>query len=125
MQTVFVIDDNKPTADVLCSMLEMLGVKAVPSYGARSALLLLDQTKPAAIFLDLNMPGVNGLEILAFLKREPRLKDVPVIVVTSDDQAETRRRVQRAGALELIVKPATMEALEAALARAGVRTADT
>jgi len=122
-QTVLVIDDNRATADVLCSMVEMLGVRVVPAYGARSALLLLDQVKPAAIFLDLNMPGVNGLEVLAFLKREPRLQKVPVIVVTSDDQPATRRKARQAGALDLIVKPATVEALEDALVRAGVLTA--
>ncbi len=122
MHRVLVIDDNKATADVLCSMLGMLDVEAVPAYGARSALLLLDQVKPEAIFLDLNMPGVNGLEILAFLKREPRLQNVPVIVVTSDDQPETQRRARQAGALDLILKPATLEALEAALVRAGVLT---
>ncbi len=122
MHRVLVIDDNKATADVLCNMLGMLDVEAVPAYGARSALLLLDQVKPEAVFLDLNMPGVNGLEILAFLKREPRLQKVPVIVVTSDDQPETHRRVREAGALDLIVKPATLEALEAALVRAGVLT---
>ncbi len=117
---VLVVDDNVSMADALCSMLSLLDVEAVPAYGPRPALEMLDRVQPAAIFLDLNMPGVNGIEVLGFLKREPRLENVPVIVVTSDDQPETHRRVRSAGALDVIVKPATLEALERVLKIAGL-----
>ena len=120
MAKVLVVEDNVPMADALCSMLSLLGVEAVPAYGPRSALEMLDHFQPAAVFLDLNMPGVNGIEVLAFLKREPRLENVPVIVVTSDDQPETHRRVRKAGALDIIVKPATLDALERVLKNAGL-----
>ncbi len=61
------------------------------------------------------MPGVNGTEILAYLRREPRLMSVPVFVITSDDQPETRRKVMKLGANVMIIKPATIDALEDAL----------
>ena len=64
------------------------------------------------------MPGVNGTEILAFLRREPRLMSVPVFVITSDDQPETRRKVMKLGATAMIIKPATIDVLEDALKRA-------
>jgi CheY-like chemotaxis protein len=66
------------------------------------------------------MPGVDGTEVLAFLKREPRLAPVPVIVITSDDQPETRQRVLTGGAVAMIIKPATIDALEEALRKAGI-----
>jgi DNA-binding NarL/FixJ family response regulator len=61
------------------------------------------------------MPGVDGIEILAYLRREPRLMPVPVFVITSDDQPETRRKVMKLGANVLILKPATIDELETAL----------
>ncbi len=61
------------------------------------------------------MPGIDGVEILAYFKREPRLMKAPVIVVTSDDQIETKQRVLRGGAQAVLVKPVTIEMLEAAL----------
>ena len=70
---------------------------------------------PRLILLDINMPGVDGLEVLAYLRREPRLTPVPVIVITSDDQPETRDRVLKGGATAILIKPATLDALEAAL----------
>ena len=66
------------------------------------------------------MPGVDGTEILAYLKREPRLMKVPVIIVTSDDQPETRQRVMRGGAQAMIIKPATVDGLENAMKKVGV-----
>ena len=70
---------------------------------------------PRFVCLDINMPGVTGFEILAYLRREPRLIPVPVFVITSDDQPETRRKVMRLGANVTIIKPATIDVLEEAL----------
>ncbi len=120
MTTALVVDDNRATADALCSLLMVLGLEAVAAYSPLSALEMAAARHPDVVLLDLNMPGVNGVEVLRFFKREPNLEAVPVIVVTSDDQPGTREAVRRAGALDLIVKPASAEALEAALKRAGV-----
>jgi CheY-like chemotaxis protein len=67
---------------------------------------------PKFICLDINMPGVDGTEILAYLKREPRLMPVPVFVITSDDQPETRTKVMKLGATVMLIKPATIDAME-------------
>jgi CheY-like chemotaxis protein len=72
---------------------------------------------PKFICLDINMPGLTGTEVLAYLRREPRLIPVPVFVITSDDQPETRQKVMKLGANVLIIKPATIDALEDALRR--------
>jgi CheY-like chemotaxis protein len=72
------------------------------------------------ILLDVNMPGVDGMEILAYLRREPRLVKVPAIIITSDDQPETKRRALDGGAQAMIIKPASLIQLESALKKAGV-----
>ena len=116
MTEALVIDDNRSTADALCQMLTVLGFKARPAYGSSAAMSLLGSGfTPQFICLDINMPGVDGTEILAYLRREPRLIPISVFVITSDDQPETRRKVMKLGANLLIVKPATIDALEDAL----------
>jgi len=55
------------------------------------------------------------VEVLAYLRREPRLANVPVVIVTSDDQPETASKARRTGALLTIVKPASLEGLERVL----------
>jgi chemosensory pili system protein ChpA (sensor histidine kinase/response regulator) len=115
MSTALVIDDNRQTADALHQMLDVLGVEARVAYGSSPAIELLQTTTPNLILLDINMPGVDGLEILSFLQREPRLSPVPVVVITSDDQLETKKRVMEGGATAVLIKPATLDALEGAL----------
>ena len=116
MQDGLIIDDNRTTADALKQMLAVLGFKARVAYGPRPAMALLGTGFiPKFVCLDINMPGVDGTEILAYLRRDPRLIPVPVFIITSDDQPETRRKVMRLGATMLIIKPATIDALEDAL----------
>jgi two-component system, chemotaxis family, chemotaxis protein CheY len=116
MTEALIIDDNRTTADALGQMLNVLGFKARVAYGSGAAMkILAGGFTPKFICLDINMPGVNGIEILAYLRREPRLIPVPVFVITSDDQPETRRRVMKLGANVMIIKPATIDALEDAL----------
>jgi|SRR6185369_1532510 PleD family two-component response regulator len=114
-----IIDDNRTTADALGQMLAVLGFKARLAYGSNAAMSILGTGFiPKFICLDINMPGVNGTEILAYLRREPRLMYVPVFVITSDDQPETRRKVMKLGANAMLIKPATIDVLEDALKKA-------
>jgi two-component system chemotaxis response regulator CheY len=116
MAEALVIDDNRTTAHALGQMLSVLGFRTRVAYGSGAAMTLLaGGFTPAFICLDINMPGVKGTEILAYLRREPRLIRVPVFVITSDDQPETRKEVMKLGANVMIVKPATIDALEDAL----------
>ena len=119
MTEALIVDDNRQTADALHQMLEVLGVKSRVAYGSSAAISVLGSGfTPSLICLDVNMPGIDGIEILLYLRREPRLISIPVIVITSDDQPETRRKVMTAGATAMIIKPATIDGLESALKRA-------
>src|SRR5829696_7486324 len=119
MTEALIIDDNRSTADALSQMLAVLGLKTRVAYGSSPAMSLLGSGfTPSFICLDINMPGVDGTEILAYLRREPRFLPVSVFVVTADDQPETRRRVMQLGATAMIIKPATIDTLENALKKA-------
>mgnify|MGYP002640263042 FL=1 len=115
MAHALVIDDNRNTADALVEMLGMLGIDARAAYGSSPAMAMLKSITPPLILLDVNMPGVDGLEILGYLKREPRLSNSTVVVVTSDDQPETKRKALDGGAAALLLKPASLPQLETVL----------
>ncbi len=123
MTEALIIDDNRTTADALGQMLNVLGFKTRLAYGSSAAMAILGSGfTPKFICLDINMPGVDGIEILAYLRREPRLIPVPVFIITSDDQPETRKKVMKLGANSMIIKPATIDALEVALKKVKVLT---
>ncbi|MCZ7549405.1 MAG: response regulator [Anaerolineales bacterium] len=120
MSEALIIDDNRETADALKMMLDIMGVPSRVAYGASPAISFLSSMTPRVVLLDINMPGVDGTEILAFLRREPRLVPVPVIIITSDDQPETRQRVMQGGANAVVIKPAAFDTLEAAMKKVGI-----
>lgn len=115
MTYALVIDDNRQTAEALVLMLKLWDIPARMALNPSSAMLILGDVVPRIVFLDINMPGVDGFEVLGFLKREPRLLNVPVVVVTSDDQPETSRRAYNDGASAFVIKPVMVETIEAAL----------
>lgn len=120
MEDGLVIDDNRHTADALQQMLGVLELPARVAYGSSPAISILGGFVPRFICLDINMPGVSGMEVLSFLRREPRFMKVPVIVITSDDQPDTRQRVLKGGAQAVLIKPTTIDALEGAMKKSGV-----
>lgn len=120
MPSALIIDDNRYMAESLAQIVRLLGVEADVAYGARTGMMKLQQAIPDVVFLDVNMPGVDGFEVMAYFRRLPQLKDVPVIVITSDDQPETAQKAKDTGVLKLLVKPPSVESIENALQAAGV-----
>ena len=110
-----VIDDNKEIADSMVRMLSFLDIDAEAVYGSSAAMILLNAKKLDLVFLDINMPGVTGFDVLGFINREPRLKSTKVVVVSSEDQTDTVDRAYQLGAKAYIRKPVTLEALEEAI----------
>ena len=122
MPVALVIDDNRDQADALCSMIQLLDITAYAAYGPRAAMLALKKIVPDVVFLDIKMPGVDGFEVLNYLRRYPSMKNVPVVIVTSDDHKDTFAKALKTGALMMIVKPARLDSIEKALVKAGLRT---
>lgn len=120
MKTAVVIDDNRQAADTLCEMLRFLDIEPHVAYGSRDGMTVLRDLTPDIVFLDISMPGVNGFEVMAYLRRYPQFEHTPVVFISSDDQPETAQRARKTGALLLLIKPATMEAIEAVLVKAGL-----
>jgi CheY-like chemotaxis protein len=73
--------------------------------------------RPTVILLDLNMPGTDGREVLAEIKRSDRLRDIPVIVLTTSSDERDVESCYRAGANSYICKPVDMDGFFGALKR--------
>jgi CheY-like chemotaxis protein len=68
---------------------------------------------PCLVLLDLNLPQLNGLEVLQRIRQEPRFARLPVIIFSSSEQNTDRQRAHELGANDYVVKPSTMEGLTA------------
>lgn len=122
--SVLVVDDDADTAALVCAVIRRLGpgIHVADVRGGREALAYLrgcggaaGAARPDAILLDLEMPEMSGLDVLALLAGQRDLCDIPVAMFTGMDDDEMRRRALRAGACAYAVKPVDPEILAATL----------
>jgi CheY-like chemotaxis protein len=108
---VLVVDDDGQVRALLSRQLQAYGVVVDTASGGAQAMAMLDRDRFDAMMLDLDMPGITGLDVLLHVQRAaPAL---PVLVVTGTFEAE---RIE--GAAEVLSKPVEAKVLRAALARA-------
>ena len=117
MSYVLIVEDDVNVAKAIADMVELLGWEAAIANGPRPALELLRERPPAVALLDLNMSGVDGLEVCRFMKRDPRTSSVEVVFVSAEDDPRTVEKAKLAGAIDYVVKPLEMDRLEAILER--------
>lgn len=113
--TVLVIDDDRASADMLAEMLRILGHTPIVAYGPSDALPQLSLKRFDAIFLDLNMPTMDGVSILRMLRRDVKTAELPIVVVSAMSDDAHQQTATRAGANEFVAKPVLVEDIEAAL----------
>ena len=112
---ILVIDDAADTRLVVSARLQKHGYDTVFAADALQAIAVARQTQPAAIILDLGLPGGNGLLVLQRLKNNTSLACIPVIILTADESPESKVKGLEAGAAAFLHKPAQEEALIAAV----------
>ena len=106
--TVLVIDDDASAREIISRFLSKDGFQAVSAPNGESGLSLARQIHPTAITLDIMMPGVDGWTVLAELKADPDLADIPIIVVTILDEKDMGYSL---GASDYLTKPIDRERL--------------
>jgi CheY-like chemotaxis protein len=114
---VLIVEDDRQMADSLRDQLRVLGHTVATMYSPRAALKSLNEVIPDVIFMDINMPGVDGIEVLRFLRRDPLTAKVPVVIVTAEEAESIKRAAYGAGANAFLIKPPTVEDIETALQR--------
>ena len=115
LYNVLVVEDDRRTAAGLAQQVRVLGHTVAVALGPRMAMRHLSEVIPDVILLDINMSGVNGLEVLRFLRRDPVTADVPVIMISANDSETMIRAAMDAGANHYIIKPPTIEQIEEGL----------
>ena len=105
MPNILIIDDDAHINDIVSKALQSEGYSVSSAYSGTEALLLLSQSKPDLVLLDLMLPGLSGEELL------PQIKDIPVIVVSAKADVTDKVELLIGGAVDYITKPFHMEEL--------------
>lgn len=111
---IMLVDDEPINTDVLQTYLEGEGyTNFVATSDSRQALSTMSAEKPDVVLLDLMMPEVSGFDILTAMRRDKALQHIPVVILTSSDDADTKLKALQLGAMDFLAKP--VDASELAL----------
>ncbi len=79
-KTVMIIEDEADAAELFAEMMRVNGFRVIKMFASAPAIPMITQEKPDVIILDIMMPDISGVEVLRYMRREPSLSRIPVIV---------------------------------------------
>lgn len=116
MREVWIVDDDDEMSHAVKLMLQLLDSNVEIFRDARSAAKqLLAGERPELIVLDINMPEVSGIDFLEFLRMRDGLKEIPVVMLSSETTDVQVDEAMRIGANAFVFKPVTIDELEEAI----------
>lgn len=113
MKSALIVDDSGVTRSLIRSAIEEIGdLNTFEASSGFEALKALPSQSFDVIIVDINMPDINGLEIINFVKNNDQYKDVPVVIVSTESSEEDRKRGMKLGAFAYLTKPFTTKELQ-------------
>jgi two-component system chemotaxis response regulator CheY len=106
VKKILVVEDSPMTRSLIISSLEEVGdFTIIEAANGFQALRKLPEVSPDLVITDINMPDINGLEVVRFVKHSENFKHIPVIIVTTEGRDVDKERGLSLGADRYLVKP--------------------
>ena len=113
---IVVVEDNAESLYLMTFLLEKTGYQVVSATTGEDGLNLVRQERPVLVVLDMQLPIMSGYEVATCLKGDPKLKDIPIVAITSYAMPGDREAILAAGCDGYLQKPIDPETLIADIA---------
>ena len=102
---ILYIEDNYHNRRIVRKILQSRGYTLVEAEDGLTGLAMVHELKPPLVLLDIGLPGIDGLEVLARVREDPELRSTPVIALTASAMRGDRERFLEAGCDDYLSKP--------------------
>ena len=96
-ELILIVEDNEKNRKLVRDVLQHKGYKTVEAETAEEGIRLAQESGPALILMDIQLPGMNGMEALGRLRADPKTKKIPVIAVTASAMTHDRKKIMATG----------------------------
>lgn len=114
---ILIVDDNPTNMKLVAYLVRAHGYDVATASDAETALVAIGEQMPELILMDVQLPGIDGLELTRRLKADPVTKDIKIVAVTAYAMKGDQERALAAGCDEYVTKPIDTRALPATIAR--------
>ena len=108
---VLTVDDSRTIRNMLLVTLNNAGFETIQAEDGVEGLEVLEDANPDVIVTDINMPRLDGFGFIEGVRRNEKFRAIPILVLTTESDAEKKNRARQAGATGWITKPFNAEAL--------------
>jgi len=106
VKTILIVEDSSTTRALIRAVIDELGdFDTVEASSGFEALKMLPQQEYDLIITDINMPDINGLELINFVRNNARYRHIPIIIVSTERSEEDKKRGMALGATAYVTKP--------------------
>jgi two-component system, chemotaxis family, chemotaxis protein CheY len=116
-RTIMTVDDSASIRQMVSFTLRQADYQVVEAVDGRDALNKINQTEVNMVLADLNMPHMDGIELIKNLRTDPRFRFMPIVMLTTESQTQKKIEGKSAGATGWIVKPFNPDQLLAVVKR--------
>jgi two-component system cell cycle response regulator DivK len=117
MKKILIAEDRPSSRELIRTVLEGCGYEISEASDGRQAVELARRENPDLLIVDLQMPALDGLGVLAELRNDERFADVPIVALTASAMQGDRERALEAGFTEYITKPVNLKFLREEITR--------
>jgi two-component system cell cycle response regulator DivK len=118
MDTILIVEDNEKNMKLVRDVLQVKGYATLEAMTGEDGVRLAKERLPALVLMDIQLPGISGIEALKRLRADPATAAIPVIAVTASVMASDRRNITDAGFDGYVGKPLNLKEFLAAVASA-------
>ena len=108
---IVIVEDEPDAANLFEEMLRIDQYEVIKTHSGGGALTVLQTERPDAVLLDIMMPDISGIDVLRFMRREPSLMHIPVVIVSAKALPSDIRIGMEAGATAYLTKPVGLDEL--------------
>ena len=112
---ILVVEDNDLSRKLFCDVLKANGHEVVPVADGQNVLATAKRFAPDLVIMDIQLPNISGIDLIAQLKADSALADVPVLAVTAYAGKGDEERIRDAGAADYLAKPVSIGPFMAAV----------
>jgi two-component system, cell cycle response regulator DivK len=109
MKRILIVEDNEKNMKLVRDVLQVKGYATIEAVNAEDGIVLARDQKPDLVLMDIQLPGMNGIEALKALRADPGTAAIPVIAVTASVMQQDRNQITEAGFDGYIGKPINLK----------------
>ena len=96
-ELILIVEDNEKNRKLVRDVLQFKGYRTLDAETGEIGLALARETRPALILMDIQLPGMNGIDALGHLRADAATRDIPVVAVTASAMTHDRQKILAAG----------------------------